>query len=138
MSELLKELDYDPDRATVHGFRSTFKDWASERTNFSNEVSEATLWHAVADKVEAAYRRGELFEKRRKLMDVWASYCASRPASDAAVVGIRAAGQSQVNMGYCVHRVSLAKMLRERGGFTPRETLAAFYGLRAIPLMVIR
>ena len=62
---------------TVHGFRSTFKDWASERTAFANEVSEAALAHAVGDKVEAAYRRGDMFEKRRRLMQAWAEYCAS-------------------------------------------------------------
>ncbi|MBL8550454.1 MAG: tyrosine-type recombinase/integrase [Hyphomonadaceae bacterium] len=62
---------------TVHGFRSTFRDWAAERTNFPREVAEAALAHAVGDKVEAAYRRGDLFEKRRKLMDAWGSYCVS-------------------------------------------------------------
>jgi len=60
---------------TVHGFRSTFRDWAAEQTKFSNEVTEMALAHAVADKVEAAYRRGDLFEKRRILMRTWASYC---------------------------------------------------------------
>ena len=73
---------------TVHGFRSTFKDWASERTTFPNEVSEAALAHAVGDKVEAAYRRGDLFEKRRRLMEAWAEYCASAEAG-AKVVSIR-------------------------------------------------
>jgi integrase len=58
-----------------HGVRSTFKDWCSEKTNYPNEVSEAALWHSVADKVEAAYRRGDLFEKRRRLMEEWARYC---------------------------------------------------------------
>src|SRR5262249_9651184 len=56
---------------TTHGFRSTFKDWAAEMTNTPNFVSEAALAHAVADKVEAAYRRADLFERRRKLMDAW-------------------------------------------------------------------
>jgi integrase len=60
---------------TVHGFRSTFKDWASEQTNFANEISESALAHTVEDKTEAAYRRGDLFEKRRRLMDAWARYC---------------------------------------------------------------
>jgi integrase len=60
---------------TAHGFRSTFRDWAAERTNFPSEVVEMALAHAVSDKVEAAYRRGDLFEKRRKLMEAWASYC---------------------------------------------------------------
>jgi integrase len=57
---------------TVHGFRSTFSDWCSERTNFPAEVREMALAHAVSDKVEAAYRRGDLFQKRRDLMDAWA------------------------------------------------------------------
>jgi integrase len=57
--------------ATVHGFRSAFRDWAAECTNFPSEVCEAALAHSVADKVEAAYRRGDLFEKRRKLMEAW-------------------------------------------------------------------
>ena len=62
---------------TVHGFRSTFRDWAAERTNFSSEVAEMALAHAVGDKVEAAYRRGDLFEKRRRLMAAWATFCAT-------------------------------------------------------------
>jgi integrase len=61
---------------TVHGFRSTFRDWAAERTNFPREVAEMALGHTIGDKVEAAYRRGDLFEKRRKLMEAWAKYCA--------------------------------------------------------------
>jgi len=75
MAEMLKGMGYDGDRATVHGMRSSFKDWVSETTHYPNEVSEAALWHIVADKVEAAYRRGELFEKRRNLMDDWDAYC---------------------------------------------------------------
>ena len=62
---------------TVHGFRSTFRDWAAERTNFPNEVCEAALAHVIENKTEAAYRRGDLFDKRRKLMDSWATYCAT-------------------------------------------------------------
>ena len=61
--------------ATVHGFRSAFRDWAAERTNFPNEVCEAALAHSVVNKVEAAYRRGDLFDKRRKLMDAWTAFC---------------------------------------------------------------
>jgi integrase len=63
------------DDLTAHGFRSTFRDWAAERTNFPNEVVEMALAHAITGKAEAAYRRGDLFEKRRKLMDAWAAYC---------------------------------------------------------------
>ena len=61
---------------TTHGFRSTFRDWASEQTNFPRDVAEMALAHAIGDKVEAAYRRGDLFEKRRQLMAAWARYCA--------------------------------------------------------------
>jgi integrase len=60
---------------TVHGFRSTFRDWAAECTDTPNEVAEAALAHIIGDKTEAAYRRGDLFEKRRQLMEAWASYC---------------------------------------------------------------
>jgi integrase len=60
---------------TAHGFRSSFRDWASERTGFPREVAEMALAHAVGDKVEQAYRRGDLFEKRRRLMEAWAKFC---------------------------------------------------------------
>ncbi len=66
--------------AVPHGFRSTFKDWVSENTNYPNEVSEMALAHVIGDKVEAAYRRGELFEKRKQLMTDWATYCLSGAA----------------------------------------------------------
>jgi integrase len=65
---------------TAHGFRSTFRDWAAERTYFPREVAEMALAHTVGDAVEAAYRRGDLFAKRRQLMDAWADYCA-RPGT---------------------------------------------------------
>lgn len=60
---------------TAHGFRSSFRDWAAERTAFPSEVVEMALAHAVSSKVEAAYRRGDLFEKRRHLMQDWANFC---------------------------------------------------------------
>ena len=60
---------------TVHGFRSTFRDWAAECTDFPNEVVEMALAHTVSSKTEAAYRRGDLFEKRRQLMNAWAEFC---------------------------------------------------------------
>ena len=66
--------------ATVHGFRSTFRDWAAECTNFTNEVCEAALAHVIENKAEAAYRRGDLFDKRRKLVEAWAVYCAAPKA----------------------------------------------------------
>ena len=75
---------------TVHGFRSSFRDWAAERTGFPAEVAEMALAHAVSDKVEAAYRRGDLFQKRRQLMDAWARYCVA-PAPAGKVVSFAAA-----------------------------------------------
>jgi integrase len=59
---------------TVHGFRSAFRDWASERTSFPREICEAALAHMVRDKTEAAYRRGDLFDKRRELVSLWALF----------------------------------------------------------------
>jgi integrase len=61
--------------AVPHGFRSTFRDWCAEHTNYPREVAEMALAHAIGDKVEAAYRRGDLFEKRRQLMREWAEFC---------------------------------------------------------------
>jgi len=60
---------------TVHGFRSTFRDWAGETTSFAREVIEMALAHAIRSKTERAYRRGRSLEKRRELMDSWAAYC---------------------------------------------------------------
>jgi integrase len=65
--------------ATAHGFRSTFRDWVAEHTDYPREVAEMALAHAVGDKVEAAYRRGDLFEKRISLMSDWATFLASAP-----------------------------------------------------------
>ena len=66
---------------TAHGFRSSFSDWAAERTAYPREVVEMALAHAVENKVEAAYRRGDLFEKRRQLMEAWATYCAGQAST---------------------------------------------------------
>jgi integrase len=60
---------------TIHGFRSAFRDWAAEETNFQREVIETAIAHAVGDETERAYRRGDALEKRRKLMNAWAEYC---------------------------------------------------------------
>jgi integrase len=67
---------------TQHGFRSTFRDWAAEHTSFPREVAEQALAHAIGNAVEAAYRRGDLFEKRRRLMDDWARYVTTPAAED--------------------------------------------------------
>jgi integrase len=72
MAKVLKVMKVP---VTCHGFRSTFKDWCSECTDYPNHVSEAALWHSVADSVERAYRRGDALAKRRELMNDWASYC---------------------------------------------------------------
>ena len=66
---------------TAHGFRSTFRDWAAEQTNFQNEVVEMALAHAIESKTEAAYRRSDLFEKRRGLMLAWAEFCGSQKSA---------------------------------------------------------
>lgn len=70
---LLRRMKLD---ITAHGFRSTFRDWAAERTSFPSEVVEMALAHTVSNKVEAAYRRGNLLEKRRELMQAWAAFAA--------------------------------------------------------------
>jgi integrase len=87
--KMLKVLKALRPGLTVHGFRSTFKDWASEQTAYANEVSEMALAHTVGDKVENAYRRTDLFEKRRRLMEDWAAYCASQKSSARNVTPIR-------------------------------------------------
>jgi integrase len=89
MLELLQGMGFGED-LTVHGFRSTFKDWCSEQTAYPNEMSEMALAHTVSDKVEAAYRRGDMREKRRRLMADWAAYCESPPAARGKAVPMRA------------------------------------------------
>jgi integrase len=84
LTAVLRRMKYAD--ITVHGFRSTFRDWAAEMTQYPNHVLEQALAHSIGDKVEAAYRRGDLFAKRVTLMDEWATYLA-QPAAD--VVPIR-------------------------------------------------
>lgn len=76
MEKTLERMSRDD--VTVHGFRSSFRDWASERTNFSHTTAEHALAHQISDKAESAYRRGDELEKRRKLMEAWAQWCESR------------------------------------------------------------
>ncbi|MGR3718191.1 MAG: tyrosine-type recombinase/integrase [Thermohalobaculum sp.] len=78
LSAVLRRLDVD---ATVHGMRSTFRDWCEEMTGFPHEVKEAALAHTVRNKVEAAYRRTDLFDKRRTLMEQWGRFCLSASAA---------------------------------------------------------
>lgn len=75
--------------ATLHGFRSSFRDWAGESINFPREIAEAALAHRVGDAVEQAYRRGDALEKRRRLMDFWAAYCSKPVPKGATVTQIR-------------------------------------------------
>ena len=74
---------------TVHGFRSAFRDWAGERTAFAREVAEAALSHLIGDSVERAYRRGDALEKRRNLMDAWASFLEGRAKSSVVSIARR-------------------------------------------------
>jgi integrase len=87
MLALLDRMGYG--HVTVHGFRSTFKDWAVDKTTFENYVSEAALAHAIGDKTEAAYHRSTVLAKRRRLMDAWAAYCADVEATDDNVIQLR-------------------------------------------------
>lgn len=87
MSMLLRRMKLD---CTVHGFRSAFRDWSAECTGYAHEVCEMALAHTIGNKAEAAYRRGDMFEKRRRLMDDWAAYCAIDSTAGASVTPIRA------------------------------------------------
>jgi integrase len=84
LSKLIKELGFEAD---VHGFRTSFRTWAQERTNTPREVAELALAHVNRDRVEAAYARSDLFEKRRKLMEGWAFYLAQTPGKVVKLVG---------------------------------------------------
>jgi integrase len=83
---LLRRMRAD---VTTHGFRATFKPWATEATSYPREVIEAALSHAIGDRTEAAYSRGDLFEKRRRLMTTWGHYC-ERQQKQADVLQLRA------------------------------------------------
>lgn len=84
MLTLLRRMNRDD--ITVHGFRSTFRDWAAEKTDYPREVAEMALAHTVGSAVENAYRRGDLFEKRRQLMVEWSAQCSSSGDRQAAAV----------------------------------------------------
>ena len=88
MAMLLRRMKQD---CTVHGFRSGFRDWAAECTGYAHEVCEMALAHVIGNKAEAAYRRGDLFDKRRRLMADWATYCAIGGTAGAKVTPIREA-----------------------------------------------
>jgi len=86
MAMLLRRMKQN---VTVHGFRSAFRDWAAECTGYSHEVAEMALAHTIGNAVERAYRRGDLFDKRRRLMADWATYCASGAPAGGKVTPIR-------------------------------------------------
>jgi integrase len=91
MDAVLQRMDFK-DRATTHGFRSAFRDWASEATSFPSEIAEAASAHIVGDKVERVYRRGDVLLKRRKLMEAWAGFCTSPPSAKGNVAVFRKVG----------------------------------------------
>ena len=86
MLKLLREMRPG---MTVHGFRSSFRDWVAEMTSFPRELAEVALAHIVGNAVERAYQRGDLFEKRRKLMEAWTDFC-ERGTTSAEVVSLHA------------------------------------------------
>jgi integrase len=87
MLQLLKKFR----DATVHGFRSSFSTWAHERTSYSNHAIEQSLAHTIGTAVERAYRRTDLFDQRRRLMDAWATFCTTALVERGEVVALRAA-----------------------------------------------
>lgn len=86
LTKVMRDMGLD---AVPHGFRSTFRDWTSERTNYPRDVAEMALAHTIGDKVEAAYRRGELFDKRRRMMSDWAAFCALPAGKRGAIVALK-------------------------------------------------
>jgi integrase len=88
MSAILRRMNL---QVVPHGFRSTFRDWAAECTNYPRDVAEMALAHAIGDKVEAAYRRGDLFEKRTRMMTDWAAFCAAPSIAAGNVVPLHSA-----------------------------------------------
>ncbi|MAY19445.1 MAG: integrase [Erythrobacteraceae bacterium] len=86
MAMLMRRMKVD---YTVHGFRSGFRDWAAERTSYAHEVAEMALAHTIGNAVERAYRRGDMFEKRRRLMVDWGDFCSGKPLDAATVVSLR-------------------------------------------------
>ncbi|NMM04765.1 site-specific integrase [Polaromonas sp.] len=91
MTAVMRRMEVD---AVPHGFRSTFRDWARERTNYPRDLAEQALAHALDNKVEAAYRRGDALEKRREMMATWADFCGNRTENTSHAASIAAGNQS--------------------------------------------
>jgi integrase len=87
MEMVLRRMNVDD--ATVHGFRSSFRDWAGNVSNFPREIAETALAHVIGDQAEQAYRRGDALDKRRKLMEAWASYCEPKRLGNVVQIGKR-------------------------------------------------
>ncbi|MEE2979343.1 MAG: integrase, partial [Pseudomonadota bacterium] len=79
MLKVLERMGYG--HITVHGFRSTFRDWVAECTEYADSLAEKALAHAIQNESEAAYRRGDMLERRRKMMADWARFCAGETAT---------------------------------------------------------
>jgi len=91
ISAVMRRMKVD---AVPHGLRSTFRDWCSEFTNYPRDVAEMALAHAIGNKVEAAYRRGDLLAKRTRMMDDWARFLDTPAAAGSAVTPIRSGTQA--------------------------------------------
>jgi integrase len=88
MAKVMRRLQIN--RATIHGFRSAFRDWAGNETHYPRELAEAALAHVIGDKAEQAYRRSDALEKRRALMEAWAAHCEPKDAGNIIALKTRA------------------------------------------------
>jgi integrase len=94
MEMLLRRMNMDD--VTVHGFRSAFRDWAGNETDFARELTEAALAHVIGDQAEQAYRRGDALEKRRALMEGWGRWCEPEAGDNDPIKGVRGGRQPPV------------------------------------------
>jgi integrase len=108
-----------------HGFRSSFRDWVSEETDFPGDLAEAALAHIKGDKAEAAYKRGTMFQKRRKLMDAWAAYCADE-TDNAKILRHNSGGAHEQGDSRGTRRARSGQRTRARGQETPRDRREVF------------
>ena len=126
LTAVLRRMKVD---AVPHGFRSSFRDWCAELTNYPREVAEMALAHAIGNKVEAAYRRGDLFEKRRRLMKDWAAFCANPEIRKGSVIAMNAARPDGIFWSTIVIELQTYLTADERAPFD--EWLAALRDVQA-------
>ena len=100
--------------AVPHGFRSTFRDWAAERNACPADMAEMALAHTIGDKVEAAYWRGDMFEKRRRMMDDWAAFCAL-PAATGEAIPLSRGGKARHSLDDLVKGMEPGDMPKAKG-----------------------